>query len=140
MEVQVRHVTGKRFEAEAGSHVVECDQPIAQGGSDCAMTPPELLLSAMGFCAMHYACEYLRSRNLPMADLQVHVTAEKGGHPVRLTEIGISVESPGLDASQRERLIRAVDTCLLHQTFLHPPAIKIESADLAPACCANSLN
>src|SRR5690349_2089226 len=117
MEIQVRHILGKRFEASARGHHVQCDQPAGQGGDDCGMTPPELLLSALGCCAMHYAAEYLQTRNLPLTGLNIRVAGAKGGRPVRLTEIAIDVETPGLDASHRERLLKAVDLCLLHQTF-----------------------
>jgi len=134
MEAQVHHVLGQRYEANVRGHRVQCDQPVAQGGDDRGMTPPELLLSALGCCAMHYATEYLRARNLPLEGMNVRVTGEKGGRPARITEIAITVEASGLEPDQRQGLIRAVDSCLLHKTFLNPPDFKIESTVLAPVC------
>ena len=53
------------------------------------MTPPELMLSALGCCAMHYAVAYLRTRKLGLEGLELKVSATKGGQPQRLGEIGI---------------------------------------------------
>jgi putative redox protein len=55
MEVRIRHGSDKQSEAFARFHHVICDQPFDEGGSDSGMTPPELMLSALGCCAMHYA-------------------------------------------------------------------------------------
>src|ERR1022692_2491975 len=137
MEVRVRYIEGKQFDATSRGHRVITDQP-EPSGEDHGMTPPELLLSALGSCAAYYAAEYLRARNLPLEGLEVRVTGEKGGRPVRLTEISIAVETPalvstGLDASRYEGLRRAVESCILHQTFLHPPKItmEVETPELA---------
>jgi uncharacterized OsmC-like protein len=130
MEVRVRYIEGRQFDATSRGHRVVCDQP-EPSGQDLGMTPPELLLSALGSCAAYYAAEYLRARNLPLEGLEVRVTGAKGGRPMRLTEVSIAVETPalasiGLEASSHEGLRRAVHSCLLHQTFLNPPKITME--------------
>jgi uncharacterized OsmC-like protein len=58
-------------------------------GGDSGMTPPELMLSALGCCAMHYAIAYLRARKLALDDIELKVSATKGGQPTRLVEIGM---------------------------------------------------
>ena len=137
MEVRVRYIEGRQFDATARGHRVVCDQP-EPSGQDRGMTPPELLLSALGSCAAYYAAVYLRARYLPLEGLEVRVTGAKGGRPLRLTEVSIAVETPalastGLDASRYEGLRRAVHACLLHQTFLNPPKITmdVETPELA---------
>jgi len=132
MEVLIRHGKGEQSEAVARLHRVVCDQPFNEGGDNRGMTPPELMLAAMGCCAMHYAAEYLRARNLALDDVELRVTAEKGGHPARLVEIGIEVHAPGVSAHQQEGLIRAVQACLLHRTLLNPPRVKI-GVETSPA-------
>ncbi len=77
MEVQIRHLGNVRFEASARGHRVFADQPVENGGSDGGMTPPELLLAALGTCAGHYAAQYLKSRSLAAEGLEVRVSAEK---------------------------------------------------------------
>src|SRR6516165_12750508 len=63
MQVRVRHGKNKQSEAFARFHRVVCDQPFDEGGGDTGMTPPELMLAALGCCAMHYASEYLKTRH-----------------------------------------------------------------------------
>ena len=125
MQVRVRQGKDRQSEAFAGFHRVVCDQPFDEGGSDTGMTPPELMLAALGCCAMHYASEYLKARHLAPAEVELRVTAEKGGRPARLTEIAVEVDAPGLGIRAREGLLRAVETCLLHHTLKNPPKVRI---------------
>src|SRR5271166_5240199 len=116
MEVRIRHGKDKQSEAFARFHRVVCDQPFDEGGSDSGMTPPELMLSALGCCAMHYATEYLRARDLGLDDIELRISATKGGRPERLVEIGIEVDAPGLSTRRREGLIKAIEASLLDRT------------------------
>lgn len=128
MEVRIRHGKGNQTEAFARFHRVVCDQPFGDGGADNGMTPPELMLSALGCCAMRYAAEYLRERGLPLENMELTVSAENGEHPQRLTEIGIVLDVPGLTVRTRQGLIKAVEACLLHRTLQNLPALKVAMA------------
>jgi putative redox protein len=112
MEVRIRHGQGQQATAFARFHRVVCDQPFDEGGMEGGMTPPELMLSAVGCCAMGHAGEYLRAR----------------GRPVRLTEIGIEVDAPGLSSHMRDGLIKAIEACLLCRTLQDPPVLNIRMA------------
>lgn len=127
LEVQVKHLGDLQFEVKARKHTVYCDQPEDNGGYDEGMTPPELLLASVGACAGHYGVQYLKICNLPCEGLQVRVTAEKALHPARLSEIGIEVTYPlELSSKDREGLLNAVHKCLIHNTLLNPPRIRVE--------------
>ena len=133
MEVRIRHGKGKQTEAFARFHRIVCDQPFDDGGTDRGMTPPELMLSALGCCAMHYAAEYLSARGLPLEGVELRVSAEKGERPVRLTNIGITVVAPQLTDRTRQGLLNAVEACLLYRTLQHPPALKIKAVPAVSA-------
>ncbi len=124
MEVQVRHLGNVRFEASARGHRAFADQPVENGGSDGGMTPPELMLAALGTCAGHYAAQYLKSRSLAAEGLEVRVSAEKLQRPARLGAFRIEVTAPGLPAEHEAGLKRAVTACLIHNTLLNTPAIE----------------
>jgi putative redox protein len=124
MEVRIRHGKDHQSEAFARFHRVVCDQPFDEGGSDTGMTPPELMLSALGCCAMYYAVEFLHARGLE-PDIELRVSAVKGGQPVRLVEIGIEVDAAGLSARARAGLIKAIEACLLERTLAYPPVVKV---------------
>ncbi|HEX3892084.1 MAG TPA: OsmC family protein [Terracidiphilus sp.] len=93
------------------------------------MTPPELLLASLGSCAAFYAVQYLKTRNLDDHGVEVSVTAEKLKQPARLGNFCIHVACPAfLTEDQTEGLTRSVHHCLVHNTLLNPPEIKIELA------------
>ena len=101
-----------------------CDQPPANGGADQGMTPPELLLSALGACGAHYAAQYLKTRNLPTDGLEVTVHAEKILKPARLAQFRIEVTVPNLDPEHEAGMLHAVKACLIHNTLLNAPSIE----------------
>jgi putative redox protein len=134
MTVNVRYLEGVKFEAEARGHKLVCDQPLDNGGADAGMAPPEYLLVSLGTCAGFYAAQYLRTRNLPTDHLAVRVDAEKAKNPARVAQFHIAVTMPELEERHREGVMRAVKSCLIHNTLLHPPQIEIElQASPAPA-------
>lgn len=134
MEVKVSHVDRVRFNIQARSHTLVCDQPEDNGGEDAGFTPPEFLLASLGSCAAFYAVQYLHTRNLAETGVEVSVTAEKLKQPARLGNFHIRVECPvPLTEEQTEGLMRSVRHCLVHNTLLSPPEIAIELTAREPA-------
>lgn len=127
IEVQISHIDGVKFSVKARSHAITCDQPHENGGADVGMTPPELLLASLGACAAYYATEHLRTRRFATAGVAVSVAAEKLKGPARLGNFRIRIESPvRLTTEQREGLMRSVEHCLIKNTLLNSPEIKVE--------------
>lgn len=126
MEVFVEYLGGVKFRTAARGHGILCDQPKDNGGDDAGMSPPEFLLASLGTCAGYYAAQYLRARSLPVHGLSVHVSAEKGTQPARLSSFRIEVIAPVTDERHREGVLRAVRSCLIHNTLVHAPAIDVE--------------
>jgi uncharacterized OsmC-like protein len=125
--VKITHVDHVKFAIQSRSHTIVCDQPAENGGEDSGMTPPELLLASLGSCAAFYAVQYLKTRNLAQSGVEVSITAEKLKQPARLGNFRIHVVSPvSLTEEQTEGLMRSVHACLIHNTLLTPPEIKIE--------------
>ena len=125
MTSYTRHLNGKKFETIVGAHRIVTDQPIAGGGTDAGPTPPELLLASLGSCAGHYAVEYLQTRSLSAEDLEIRVAAAKGTSPARLASFRIEVNVPGIDERHQQGLLRAVKTCLIHNTLLTGPSLEV---------------
>ena len=129
ISVQVDHLGAVQFEIHARQHTILSDQPAENLGHDEGMTPPELLLAALGSCAAYYAAQYLRKYKLATEGTRVRVTAEKhkDEHGVRIDDFRIAVEVPAtLDPKHVEGIDREVHRCLIHNTLLHPPTINIE--------------
>jgi uncharacterized OsmC-like protein len=127
MEVRVKQVDGVRFSIQSRSHTVLCDQPAENGGQDSGMTPPEFLLASLGSCAAFYAVQYLKARKLALGGVEVSVTAEKLKQPARVGNFRVQVTCPvPLTADQETGLMRSVESCLIHNTLLSPPEMRIE--------------
>jgi putative redox protein len=125
MEVTAKFLNGSKFEVQARTHRVICDQPADNGGTDTGMTPPEFLLTSLASCAAYYAAQYLKARQLPAEDLQVRVSAEKAQQPTRLDRFKIEVETHGLDQRHQDGILRAAKACLIHNTLLGQPSIEV---------------
>lgn len=125
MEVVAEHLGGVKFEVAARGHRVLCDQPTENNGSDSGMSPPEFLLASLATCAAYYAAEYLKARKLPEEGLKVRVTAEKMLRPARLASFRIEVSTAELDSRHQTGVVRAVKSCLIHNTLLAGPDIEI---------------
>jgi uncharacterized OsmC-like protein len=96
------------------------------------------MLASLGSCAAFYAVQYLKTRHLAESGVEVSVTADKLKQPARLGNFNIRVECPvPLTEEQTEGLMRSVHHCLIHNTLLAPPEIKIELA-IAEAAVAHS--
>lgn len=129
MKVTITHLDKVRFAIHSRSHSIVCDQPAENGGEDTGMTPPEFLLASLGSCAAYYAVQYLKTRNLADTGVEVTVTAEKLKQPARVGNFRVHVVCPvSLTQEQTEGLMRSVHHCLVHNTLLTPPEIKIELA------------
>jgi len=127
MEVTVEHLGGVQFQIKARHHRMACDQPVENGGFDEGMTPPELLLASLGSCAGFYAAQYLKKHQLAREGLTLRVSAEKVQNPARMNDFRIHIEMPTpISDEHRAGLNEAVGHCLIHNTLLHPPNIRLE--------------
>ena len=134
MEVTVEHLGAVQFEIKARQHTISCDQPAENGGYDEGMTPPELLLASLGSCAGFYAAQYLRKYKLATEGTRVRVTADKVKDPARMDNFRIEIETPiELTEPHRAGVERAVHHCLIHNTLLQPPQIRIEVKQMMAA-------
>ncbi|HVP46389.1 MAG TPA: OsmC family protein [Bryobacteraceae bacterium] len=125
MELAIKYLENVKFAVQTREHKVICDQPVDKGGADAGMSPPEFLLASLGTCAGFYAAQYLRTRSLPTAGLEVRVSAEKALGPARLASFQIEVTIPEIEERHKEGVLRAVKSCLIHNTLLNAPAIGI---------------
>jgi putative redox protein len=125
MEVIAEFLENVKFQVRARGHMIICDQPADNGGTDAGMTPPELLLASLATCAAYYAAEYLKARQLPTDELKVRVSAEKAKQPARLASFRIEITAPGLNERHQAGVIRAAKACLIHNTLLERPQIDV---------------
>ena len=128
--VAVRHVGGDAYAITARGHEVLTDQPVADGGSDAAATPTELLVASLASCVAFYAGRYLLRHGLDRAGLAV--TAEfdmAADRPARVGAVRLRITVPGgVPAPRTAALLAVASHCTVHNTLRQQPAVSIELA------------
>jgi uncharacterized OsmC-like protein len=128
--VTVRHVDGDAYMITARGHGVLTDQVVADGGTDAAATPTELLVSSLASCVAFYTGRYLVRHGLDRAGLAV--TAEfamAAGRPARVGAVRLRITVPGGVPPQRTAALLAVAShCAVHNTLRQQPDVSIELA------------
>ena len=128
--VTVRHVDGDAYAITARGHAMLTDQAVADGGTDAAATPTELLVASLASCVAFYTGRYLVRHGLDRAGLAV--TAEfalAAGRPARVGAIRLRITVPGGVPPQRTGALLAVAShCTVHNTLRQEPDVSIELA------------
>lgn len=128
--VTVRHVDGDAYAITARGHAMLTDQAIADGGTDAAATPTELLVASLASCVAFYTGRYLVRHGLDRAGLAV--TAEfamAAGRPARVGAVRLRITVPGGVPPQRIGALLAVAShCTVHNTLRQQPDVSIELA------------
>jgi len=128
--VTVRHVDGDAYAITARGHAMLTDQAVADGGTDAAATPTELLVASLASCVAFYTGRYLVRHGLDRAGLAV--TAEfalAAGRPARVGAIRLRITVPGGVPPQRTGALLAVAShCTVHNTLRQQPDVSIELA------------
>jgi len=90
------------------------------------MTPPELLLASLGSCIGAYVESYCRQARIPYEDMTINIDWEKAKDPARIGKIRADVKIPSDEAKAKtQAILRAAESCLVHNTFKYPPEIGI---------------
>jgi len=128
--VTVRHVDGDAYAITARGHAMLTDQAVADGGTDAAATPTELLVASLASCVAFYTGRYLVRHGLDRAGLAV--TAEfalAAGRPARVGAVGLQITVPGGVPPQRAGALLAVASHrTVHNTLRQQPDVSIELA------------
>ena len=110
-EVSVSGVSesGLAVNIQVGPHVVRCDEPAANGGTDSGPTPQETLLVALGACEAITLRMYAARKGWPLRDAKVRLTAStvEGVYVIGRT---LTLEGD-LDDHQRARLHEIANRC-----------------------------
>jgi len=128
--VTVRHVDGDAYAITARGHAMLTDQAVADGGTDAAATPTELLVASLASCVAFYTGRYLIRHGLDRAGLAV--TAEfalAAGRPARVGAVRLRITVPGGVPPQRAGALLAVASHrTVHNTLRQQPDVSIELA------------
>ncbi len=113
-----------RTELKARQHVFYADEPIAMQGSDTAVTPHELLTSALAACTAITLKMYAERKGWDTGEIRVDIVldTEKGDSKF-LRKLHFQKDLP---TEQRERLQMVANACPVHKVLTGK--IEIETA------------
>lgn len=126
--VAVRHVDGDAYAITVRGHALLADQPAADGGTDAAATPTELLVASLASCVAFYAGRYLLRHDLDRSGLAVTAEFSMGaGRPARVGDVALRISVPGgVPPQRRDALLAVASHCTVHNTLRQQPGVSIE--------------
>jgi putative redox protein len=124
-------VDGYRHDVVAGGHALLVDEPEEKGGGNAGPSPQNLLNAALASCTAVTMEMYADRKGWQLDELSVAVIAEgelsKG---TRVYEVVIDLPD-GLDADQRDRLLKIAARCPVHKALANEQPISIRAGSAA---------
>jgi putative redox protein len=124
-EIQVRHLGNTAFSVRLGGHEIAVDLPLEAGGDDVGPSPTPLLVATLAASVAFFGRGFLHAHGLPDC---VNVTARWWSEltPIRVGQVEISVEAPGLPMSMLDAFSRAIEHCTVRNTLQETPEVLFE--------------
>ena len=126
MSITTTYDSGMKFTTDVRGMKIVVDQPVEAGGTNEGPTPPELLVVALTTCIGVYATMYMNRAEIDTTGLKVSADYEKVQRPTRIGSITIKVEAPSVTEEHKEKFLKFVDQCMVHNTLHHCPDIAID--------------
>ena len=137
MATTVRYSHGLYFCSDLESGHVLCDA-FSDKGKEYP-SAPELLMVSLGSCIGAVLLTYADRHNINYEGLEISLDWDIVEHPHRIGRIAIAVHMPGpLTQQQVEILERVAEQCLIHNTLLHAPEIKLDLQVMKPTGAADA--
>ena len=126
MATTVRYRHGLEFCADLESGRVTCDA-FSDRGKEYP-SAPELLMVSLGSCIGAVVLTYSDRHGITYEGMEIDLDWELAHeHPHRIGRIDVKVRMPGpLTPDQIEILKRVADQCLIHNTLLHAPELRVD--------------
>lgn len=126
VSVDVLHATGLRFAIRTRDVEVWVDRTPEEGGLGPGFRSAELLLGALGACALGNIVTFAANTGIELSDARAVVAAREAEHPSRLESLAVMVD-PGRDLSlpTRQSLERVAQRCKVHNTLHRSPDIAL---------------
>jgi putative redox protein len=125
-EIKIAFGDGLKVDAEYKGFVIQTDQPVHQGGGGSAPAPFDYFLVSIATCAGLYALAFCRERNIPIEDLGVTMSMEKGQISKMIDKITVTVDlPPGFPEKYKPVIVKAIDRCTVKAHIVRAPQFEI---------------
>src|SRR5262245_28656170 len=105
LTVQLEQKGPSTAAAQARTHTVFVDRPVAKGGEDRGPLGGEYLLVGLGGCFLSNLLAAIRSRTADVTNVGVRVSGEMEGPPDHFAAFTMTVSATHADADQVRKLI-----------------------------------
>ncbi|HEV2125312.1 MAG TPA: OsmC family protein [Chloroflexota bacterium] len=93
--------------------------------------PLEMLATSLALCTASVVSTYAETAHLDLTGLEVEVRWEYVDQPYRVGAYTMTLHLPATVPEARRRpIMRAAETCTVHNTLVHPPRITTEVRSL----------
>ena len=124
--MRIEYAGGMKLIASHRGHTVVTDQTPKDGGDDTALTPTELFIASLGTCPLVYVLAFAKRHNIPVEGLTADVDYQIVDHPRRVGRFNVTIHLPAPVSDQhRAALQRAAEQCLVHNSLLQPPEVRV---------------
>ena len=96
---------------------------------DAGLSPFHLLGASLATCTYSVLHGWAHHAGLSMDGLSIGVEWELGGDPVRVSDVRMDLEWPGLPPERREAARRAAAHCTVHHTLEHGSEVETRVVD-----------
>jgi putative redox protein len=125
-EIRVAFGDGLKVSAEYKGFVIQTDQPVHQGGGGTAPAHFDYFLASIATCAGFYALAFCQERHIPIDDLGVTMSMEKGQVSKMIDKITITVDLPaGFPEKYKPVIVKAIDHCTVKAHIVRAPQFEI---------------
>jgi uncharacterized OsmC-like protein len=83
------------------------------------LSPFHLLAASLAMCTWSVLAAWAGHAGLSGEGLELAVSWQLGGDPVRVADVALEIEWPGLPAGRRAAAVRAARHCTIHHTLEH---------------------
>ena len=125
-EVKVKYLGNMGFQALAGEHAFKIDLPKDKEGGDLGMAPPEVFMASLGSCIGVYITRYCQASKLNTDGMEIRLSWSLSDDKTKIKIINVKIELPNAEVGRRrDALLKVAHHCLIHNTILNPPEIKM---------------
>ncbi len=127
MKAEISYKGGKQFLTKTRGFEVLTDLPEQKGGTNLAVSPPELFIASLVSCMGVYVSKYLDNINVNAEGLKINVDWDFAESPSRVGNIDVQIKIPENEKLQSRiaAIKKAVEQCPIHNTLNSPPKINI---------------
>lgn len=117
------------LEDEARIRLTAGDGFAFETAGDTGLSPFHLLAASLGTCTWSVLHSWAHNAGLAMDGLAITVEWEFGGEPMRVSEVRMALDWPGLPPAREEAARRVAAQCTVHHTLEHGSHVETRVAE-----------